>query len=649
MKAKIYHIFLYLIFGTALAACSGNSDPIPSEGQGWVTRHGLTSSQYQSEFDKWVEAGYRLTYVSGHQENRDGRMIAVYNAIWYKQESVEWAAYHGQTSDQYQTTVNTMKERGFQPVLVDGFNVGNTTLFASIFEKTSSDWVARHNMTSAKYQEEANTWVDQGYRIRHVSGYEIEGQPYYAAIFDKSPSPAWVARHDMSAADYQNEFNTWAAEGYQPVVISGFFVAGTEYFAAIWHKDNTRFGARHDVKGGGTYQKVVNDFYYEGYQPTVVDGYSDGSKVRYATTWQNKTWNIAELDQLNNMVETFRTANGIPSLSLAISKDERLVYAKAFGMADIENSESATTSHRYRIASLSKALTGAAVTKLIEENKLSLTDTVFGNGGVLGNNYGTPSADVATIQVQDLLEHTGGGWCTEGIMFTNNDKSRDWLITDTLANIPLTGTPATSFCYSNFGFSVLEAVIEARNGGVPYVDYIKQVLGTPASAKSLEVAGNTLADRLSNEVKYYDFFDPYIWNVTRMAGHGGWVVTPADYLRIMTRLDGKSARPDILGLLGINIYSRDDRVVPDDAWNISNGYYAKGLVVNNGAGRWDHNGNITGTLAEFMRYDDGYTAMLVINMRQPPSGNANSPRPNLKQLGVDIHNANFTYPSYNRF
>ena len=651
---KVLH---FLVLGVALLLAlaqvgCGDSTPIPSEPQGWVTRHGLTSAEYQGEFDQWEEAGYRLTYVSGHEEFGQAR----YSAVWHKEPSVEWQAFHDQTSAEYNTTAQTMKRLGFRPVLVDGFSVGGSVLFASIFEKSGDAWEARHDLSSSDYQAEVDFWVDQkGYRIRHVSGYAINGQAYYAAIFDRTPGPAWISEHDLTEPEYQARVTELADLGYQPVVISAFLLGDTEYFAAVWHQEDIRFKARHHVDRG-RYPYLVDDLYYEGFHPVAVKGYNGrdlagaANSIRYATMWRNQSWTLSELDDLNETIETFRVGNDIPSISVAIVQDERLVYARAFGLADQEAEERAHTGHRYRVASLSKALTGAAVVKLIEEGRFALDDRVFGAGAILGNAYGVPTPDVATIEVQDLLEHTAGGWCgTPDVMFSQDSLSRDELIEDTLASVALNTAPGTSFCYSNFGYSVLEAVVEAATGGQPYADYVLNALAGPAEADSLALAGNTLVDRLTDEVKYYDFFNPYQFNINRMAGHGGWVVTPIDYLRIMTRLDGQPDRPDILGWTGTDLYSRDDRVVSDDAWNVSGNYYAKGLVVNTSSQRWQHNGSLNGTFAEFLSYDDGFTIMLVINMRRPEDGNANSPFPALRGLGTDLHDSNYSFPGFNLF
>ena len=71
-----------------------------AENPAWVARHGLTGADYQSEFNRWTGAGYRLTSVSGYEENGDAR----YAAIWRKLPGPAWQARHGLTSQQYQAT-----------------------------------------------------------------------------------------------------------------------------------------------------------------------------------------------------------------------------------------------------------------------------------------------------------------------------------------------------------------------------------------------------------------------------------------------------------------------------------------------------------------------------------------------------------------
>jgi len=56
----------------------------------------------------------------------------------------------------------------------------------------------------------------------------------------------------------------------------------------------------------------------------------------------------------------------------------------------------------------------------------------------------------------------------------------------------------------------------------------------------MRIAGNTLEDRATNEVKYYDRTgrDPYGMNVARMDSHGGWIATPSDLTAFFVHIDG---------------------------------------------------------------------------------------------------------------
>src|SRR5690606_32252132 len=80
--------------------------------------------------------------------------------------------------------------------IVTGLIIGVLTSI----EAAAQPWVARHGMTSAQYQSEFDTFTAQGFRPTHVSGYTVAGQPRFAAIWQQKPGGAWVARHNMTSA-----------------------------------------------------------------------------------------------------------------------------------------------------------------------------------------------------------------------------------------------------------------------------------------------------------------------------------------------------------------------------------------------------------------------------------------------------------------
>ncbi|KAG7284525.1 hypothetical protein NEMBOFW57_010900 [Staphylotrichum longicolle] len=250
----------------------------------WAARHGLTSAQYQSVFNSFVSSGYRLTYVSGYSYNNDAR----YAAIWEKSVPYAWTARHGLTSAQYQQAFDSNVAQGYRPKHVDGYAVGNMAYFAAIWDKSPAPgngaWVARHGLTSAQYQAEVDKWVGQGFRIAHVSGYADGGQARYAALFERpSDNYAWVARHGLTSAQYQQAFNTYTSQGYRPVKVSGYVVGGVDYYAAIWDKaPSPGWVARHGLTSA-QYQAEVDKWVGQGYRLTVVSAYTLGANQdRYA-------------------------------------------------------------------------------------------------------------------------------------------------------------------------------------------------------------------------------------------------------------------------------------------------------------------------------------------------------------------------------
>lgn len=86
--------------------------------------------------------------------------------------------------------------------------------------------------------------------------------------------------------------------------------------------------------------------------------------------------------------------------------------------------------------------------------------------------------------------------------------------------------------YSNFGYSLLGRVIEARTGKT-YENYVRDTILKPAGATGMVIGGDKEADRKPNEVKYYGSGAYSSVKPQRFDSHGGWIATPTDLLRFM--------------------------------------------------------------------------------------------------------------------
>jgi triacylglycerol esterase/lipase EstA (alpha/beta hydrolase family) len=240
------------------------------QGPAFVARHGLTPQGYQQEFDHWVGQGFRLKQVSGYSAREQER----YAAIWEKDHGPAFVARHGMTSQQYQQEFDTHVGQGFRLKLVSGYSVAGQDRYAAIWERSGGpEWIARHGMTSQQYQQEFDTHIHQGFRLKQVSGYSAREQERYAAIWEKDHGPAFVARHGMTSQQYQQEFDTHVGQGFRLKLVSGYSVAGQERYAAIWEKSpGPDFVARHGLSAQA-YQREFDHWVGQGFRLRLVSGY----------------------------------------------------------------------------------------------------------------------------------------------------------------------------------------------------------------------------------------------------------------------------------------------------------------------------------------------------------------------------------------
>ncbi|MBP7557881.1 MAG: beta-lactamase family protein [Chitinophagaceae bacterium] len=316
---------------------------------------------------------------------------------------------------------------------------------------------------------------------------------------------------------------------------------------------------------------------------------------------------------IDNAVTAFMTTYQIPGVSVAITKNGKLVYLKSYGKMSATDNTPVTDNSLYRIASVSKPITAVGIMKLLEANKLTLDSKVFGTGSIFGNDYPTTQlANLTDITVRHLLHHTVGVWGNDANdpMFKNPAMNHEQLIKWTLDNYPAT-TGRGTYRYSNFGYCLLGRIIEKLSGKT-YEQFIKDEVLTPCGISNMSIAGNTLSDRKPNEVIYtgQNGYSPYSYNIPRMDSHGGWIASAKDLAKFMIRVDGFSNKPDILQ--PATITAMTTRSVPS-----SN--YAAGWGVNN-ANHWWHTGSLPGTASEIIRANSGFSWVILCNSRSYSSG-----------------------------
>lgn len=344
----------------------------------------------------------------------------------------------------------------------------------------------------------------------------------------------------------------------------------------------------------------------------------------------NELSSVEATAQVDRDIERFLKRWNIPAASVAIVRDERLVYAKGFGYTDETQQQLTDPNHLFRIASASKLVTAAAVMRLADEGKLNLDHKVFGNTGYLQpNEYGEAwQQRVYDITVRHLLEHTSGfSWRTLGDPAFNVKKvasalevplpiSRKQLIRWQIRQ-HLPYRPGTRYNYSNVGYMMLHEVV-AEVSGMTYEEYVQRHVLKPAGIRGMRLGKNLVEDRHDDEVTYLDHEGaPWRQSVTGadtlmprqyggtdielLGGAGGWIASAEDLARLVVAIDGMPGMPDILSLEGIQEMTRKGQSRYALGW--------KGARGN----RWWRTGSLSGTNALIYRLDERTTYVCIIN------------------------------------
>jgi CubicO group peptidase (beta-lactamase class C family) len=112
-------------------------------------------------------------------------------------------------------------------------------------------FVAYHDRSGADHQAQWDSLHPQGYRIISLSVYGDAASPLYAAVWMLRGGPAWVGIHNATAQQYQSFFDTWAAQGFGPTILSVAGSGSNLVFAAIAEQTSGPIPlTRYNLRGG---------------------------------------------------------------------------------------------------------------------------------------------------------------------------------------------------------------------------------------------------------------------------------------------------------------------------------------------------------------------------------------------------------------
>lgn len=179
-----------------------------------------------------------------------------------------------------------------------------------------------------------------------------------------------------------------------------------------------------------------------------------------------------QVNKAKEGIEKVMKEEKVVGFSVAVVKNNKIIYAESFGKQDIENNIPLTNTSIFRIASISKSFTATAIMQLVETGKLSLDDDF---SDLVGFKVRNPKFPNTVITLRMVLSHTSSVNDSEGYFTLDAiDPAKN----ENYANCYNNYEPGKGYAYCNLNFNMTGAVIE-KITGQRFDQYIKEHILDP--------------------------------------------------------------------------------------------------------------------------------------------------------------------------
>ena len=200
------------------------------------------------------------------------------------------------------------------------------------------------------------------------------------------------------------------------------------------------------------------------------------SKIVFSMGLQEKNIEQLMTTKFEPILKNYIDEKHIPGFTLAVVKENKIVYKKAFGVKNLKTGEKMTTTSLFHQASLTKPFVATCIMQLVEKRKINLEDLVIKYLPYLKIDDERYKA----ITIRQMVTHTSGMpdvWNYEWDNPVYDDEALERYVRS-LTNIKLIAAPGEIFRYSNMAFEVLGDLI-AKVSGLSFEEYVKENILIP--------------------------------------------------------------------------------------------------------------------------------------------------------------------------
>lgn len=335
----------------------------------WASFKDLSNETYSKKFNEYSKKGLILIDVDAYISK--GKTL--YAMVWKENtDKLGWYSFRNMSPKNYYKKKVEMKKKGYRLLDVECYPLGTKNVYAAIWiqNKDHLNWSSKQDLSSSQFGSYFKKMKSKGYRPIDIEAYKIGNIQRYAAIWIQNKSNLkWIQLRDMSRESYQKKVDELSKDGYLVEDYERYTLGNVVRYAAIWVQ---RPGVRYQLRTNQddtSFNNIWREYLDLGYR--LIDFEREGNA--YAGVWiQNNINRIhyPKKDKIDNIINTYKNSKSLSGISVAIIKDGYPIYRKGFGNADKKNNKKAWTGTVYLQASISKVIGGTLAVKLIDKGQL---------------------------------------------------------------------------------------------------------------------------------------------------------------------------------------------------------------------------------------------------------------------------------------
>ena len=441
----------------------------------WKVHFDIGIDGFQRRFNNETQETFHVVSLGGYSEGNRPAFVSV----WINRFVNVRECRHGVSPEEFPAAAKKLRAAGSRPVSVSAYLLDGRPRLTTIYGLDGGfDSEVHDALTAERVADLLHSRRSSGWKPGPVGIVKYNGEPRFTLTLLRDPQAVWETDIALSATAFPEAIKTRTAAGFHLEQIVGYAATGGSMFFTVWVRDTALPAA---------------------------------PKTRPITGTA-----VPELAAFDVAVLKFMSERDIPAGVLAVMKDGKLVLSRGYGHLDRERTRPVPPDTPFRLASVTKPVTAAAVRQLIAAGKLHEDTKVAEYLGLNPPEGATMDKRWAEITVEQLLRHRGGfdrakdgdpmfqtGEVAQALGLRGPPTPKNVL--KYMTGRPLQFDPDSKAAYSNFGYCVLGRVIE-KAAGKTYLAYVQDDLMIPLGITGIALGHTRPADRDPREPFYSDPF-----------------------------------------------------------------------------------------------------------------------------------------------